>query len=162
MAAPKLRVVFDINVLVDAFVGEDSSFPLISEVPPATSNSAADAFSLAYDGVNFSLYVSPHILRYSRRVLENLGLGPDTVKEMLEVLVELVHLSGGSVVDPARSVFDIKDFEDNLILDLVKAIDAQVLVTSDWDLLDHNPWNGRLILTPFKFVEYLIRLKTRY
>lgn len=162
MNHPKLRVVFDINVLVDALAGSDSTFPLMAEVPPATSNSAADAFSLAYDAVNFSLYVSPHILRNSRRVLEHLGLTAETVEEMLEVLVELVHLSGGSVVDPERLVFEIKDFEDNLILDLVKAIDAQILVTSDWDLLEQNPWHGRLVLTPFTFVEHVMRMKARY
>jgi putative PIN family toxin of toxin-antitoxin system len=162
MNHPKLRVVFDINVMVDALAGKDSTYPLIAEVPPATSNSAADAFSLAYDAVNFSLYVSPHILKNSRLVLEMMGLSTSTIDEMLEVLIELVHLSGGSVVEPNRTVFDIRDFEDNLILDLVKGIDAQVLVTSDWDLLQHNPWNGRLILTPFAFVEHVVRMKARY
>ena len=162
MTAPKIRVVFDVNVFVDALVGPDSTFPLIREVPPTTTNAAMDAFSLAYDGFNFALYVSPHILRNAGRVFELAGLSAGVTAEVLQTLVEIVHFSGGSVVDPERAVFDVKDFEDNLVLDLVKAVDAQVVVTSDRDLIGLNPWNGRLILNPRDFVQHIIRLKARY
>ena len=162
MTPPKIRVVFDINLFVDAFAGADSAFPVIKEVPPATSNSASDCFSLAFDGNNFALYVSPHILRNTKRVFSAMGLSTELIAEIIETLVEVVHFSGGSVVEPERSVFEVKDFEDNLILDLVKAVDAQVVVTSDRDLLELNPWNGRLVMTPRSFVEHVIRLKARY
>ena len=91
-----------------------------------------------------------------------MGLSAELIGEIIETLVEVVQLSGGSVVEPERSVFEVKDFEDNLILDLVKAVDAQVVVTSDRDLLELNPWNGRLVMTPRSFVEHVIRLKAIY
>ena len=161
MTPPKIRVVFDVNVFVDAFSGPDSDFPLITEVPPITSNSAMDAFSLAWDGFNFGLYVSPHILQNASRVLKSLGLSSQLVAELTEVFVEVVNFSGGSVLEPDRLVFDVRDFEDNLILDVAKAVDAQIVVTSDKDLLEQSPWNGRLIMRPRKFVEYLVSLKAR-
>ncbi|MEN9748550.1 MAG: hypothetical protein RLZZ603_1242 [Actinomycetota bacterium] len=86
MTAPKIRVVFDVNVFVDALVGSDSTFPLIREVPPPSSNAAMDAFSLAYDGFNFALYVSPHILR-------NAG-GP----ALTTLGMQFVGMMGGAVI----------------------------------------------------------------
>lgn len=120
-----------------------------------------DAFSLAWDGFNFGLYVSPHILQNASRVLKSLGLSSQLVAELTEVFVEVVNFSGGSVLEPDRLVFDVRDFEDNLILDVAKAVDAQIVVTSDKDLLELSPWNGRLIMRPRKFVEYLVSLKAR-
>jgi predicted nucleic acid-binding protein len=158
----KLRSVFDINVYIDAIVGPSSTFPLIESVPPKTSNSAMDAFSLAYDGDSFALYSSPHIIKNVARVFRALGVSEETTQKVIETTIELVHFSGGSIVDPDRTVFDISDFEDNLILDLVKAVDALVLVTSDKDLLEFSPWNHRLIMNPKDFVSKVVGMKARY
>jgi predicted nucleic acid-binding protein len=158
----KLRSVFDINVYIDAIVGPSSTFPLIESVPPKTSNSAMDAFSLAYDGDSFALYSSPHIVKNVARVFRALGVSEETTQKVIETTIELVHFSGGSIVDPDRAVFDISDFEDNLILDLVKAVDALVLVTSDKDLLEVSPWNHRLIMKPKDFVSKVVGMKARY
>ena len=162
MTETKLRSVFDVNVYVDAIVGPDSYFPLIESVPPKTSNSAMDAFSLAYDGDAFALYASPHIVRNVGRVFKTLGVSDDTTQKVVETMIELIHFSGGSVVEPDRTVYDIPDFEDNLILDLVKAVDALVLVTSDKDLLSVSPWNHRLIMKPRDFVAKIVGMKARY
>lgn len=155
-------MVFDVNVFIDAVVGRDSTFPLITEVPPTTGNAAADAFSLAYDAETFSLFTSPHIVSNSARVLGLKGIEKETSAGVAELLLEIVQLSGGSIVEPDRTVFDVADYEDNLILDLVKAVDAHLLITSDKDLLQLNPWNGRLVMTPRDFVGYAVRLKARY
>jgi predicted nucleic acid-binding protein len=162
LSETKLRSVFDVNVYVDAIVGASSTFPLIESVPPKTSNSAMDAFSLAYDGDAFALYSSPHIIKNVARVFKALGVSDETTQKVIETMFELVHFSGGSVVDPDRTVFDIADFEDNLILDLVKAVDALVLVTSDNDLLQVSPWNHRLIMKPRDFVSKIVGMKARY
>lgn len=162
MTETKLRSVFDVNVYVDAIVGPDSSFPLIESVPPKTSNTAMDAFSLAYDGDAFALYTSPQIVRNVGRVFKALGVSDVTAQKVVETMIELIHFSGGSVVEPDRTVFDIPDFEDNLILDLVKAVDALVLVTSDEDLLSVSPWNHRLIMKPRDFVAKIVGMKARY
>lgn len=111
-----------------------------------------DAFSLAYDGELFELFCSPHILKNSVIALERLGLSPALVEKYMATIVELVYFSGGSVVEPKRQIFEISDHEDNYVFDLVKAVDAWVLVTSDRELLNFSPWNGRLIMAPRDFV----------
>ncbi len=157
-----LRVVFDINVYVDAIAGSDSTYPYLSAVPPRSSNDAADCLSLALDGEDFELYISPHILSNASRVLQTeLKVKSKTVGAILTGITEIVHLTGGSIVDPERTNHDQKDFEDNLVLDLVRTTEALILVTSDVELLDQNPWNGRLILSPRRFVEQVIRSRGR-
>ena len=157
-----LSVVFDVNVYINAFTDSDSTFPLIEVVPPTSGNWAADAVSLAFDGEDFKLFTSPHIMRNLVRVLKiRLGV-QDRLIEMASLAVtEIVHQSGGSIVEPSRHTSENRDYEDNLILDLAFAVDALVIVTNDSDLLEMNPWNGRLILTPKEFVARVVRARTQ-
>lgn len=160
MSQGKLRVVFDVNVYIDAIAQADSTYPLLQAIPPVTSNASADCLSLALDAADFELYVSPHILtNVSRVFIEGLGLNPKLVGSILNTITEIVHFSGGSVLEPARSNHDQKDFEDNLVLDLVRQTEALVLVTSDAELVRQSPWNGRLILSPHHFVSQVIRTR---
>ena len=161
MSQGKLRVVFDVNVYIDAIAHQDSTFPLLQAIPPESSNAAADCLSLALDAVDFELYVSPHILtNVSRVFLEGLGLSPKLVGSILTTITEVVHFSGGSILEPNRINHDQKDFEDNFILDLVRETESLVLVTSDAELLRQSPWNGRLILSPQHFVAQVIRSRS--
>jgi predicted nucleic acid-binding protein len=117
---------------------------------------------LALDGEDFELYISPHILSNTSRVLQTeMNVKAKTVGAILTGITEIVHLTGGSIVDPQRLNHDQKDFEDNLILDLVRTTEALILVTSDVVLLDQNPWSGRLIVSPRRFVEQVIRSRGR-
>lgn len=161
MSFGKLRVVFDVNVYVDAIAHQDSTYPLLQAIPPTSSNAAADCLSLALDAADFALYVSPHILTNASRVfIEGLGLSPKLVGSILTTITEIVHFSGGSVLEPARTNHDQKDFEDNLVLDLVRQTESLVLVTSDSELVRQSPWNGRLILSPQHFVAQVIRSRS--
>jgi predicted nucleic acid-binding protein len=83
------------------------------------------------------------------------------VGAILTGFAEIVHGTGGSIVDPKRANHDQKDFEDNLILDLVRQTESLILVTSDRELLEQNPWNGRLILKPRQFVEQIVRSRSQ-
>jgi predicted nucleic acid-binding protein len=158
----RLRVVFDINVYVDAISHGDSTFPFLSSVPPKTSNAAADCLSLALDDEDFELYISPHILLNASRVLKDeMGIQAQRVGAILTGFTEIVLCTGGSIVDPERVNHDQKDFEDNLILDLVRDTESLILVTSDKELLKQSPWNGRLILSPRSFVEQIIRTRSK-
>lgn len=153
-------MVFDINVFVDAISHSDSTFPYLSTVPPKTSNAAADCLSLALDDEDFELYCSPHILLNTTRVLrDELKIEAKRVGAILTGFTEIIHCTGGAIVDPERTSFDQKDFEDNLILDLVKKTESLILVSSDKELLKQNPWNGRLILSPGEFVEQIVRAR---
>jgi len=150
-------VVFDINVLVNALVGPDSTFPLLGAIPPASSNSSADCLSIVFDAYEFRLYVSPHILANTVRVLGLLGLSAALAEEYIDAVVDIVESSGGQVIDPPRTVFDVHDFEDNLVLDLVVATDSLILVSDDVDLTELSPWNGRVVLRPHEFVDRVVR-----
>lgn len=157
-----LRVVFDVNIYINAFTDSDSTFPLIELVPPTSGNWAADAISLAFDGEDFKLFTSPHIMRNLVRVLKlRLGVQDRRIEMALLAVTEIVHQSGGSIVEPRRHTSEIRDYEDNLILDLAVAVDALVIVTNDGDLLEMNPRNGRLVLTPKEFVTRVVSARTK-
>lgn len=157
-----LNVVFDVNVFIEGLVGQESTFPAIEVVPPSSGNWSADCISLAFDGLDFRLFTSPHIIKNMNRVLhQQMGLSAHYCAIASEAVSDIVHQSEGSILEPKRHTSENKDFEDNLILDLVVAVDADVLVSNDWDLLSMNPWNGRLILTPKDFVTRVIRARTR-
>jgi len=150
-------VVFDVNVYVSALLGADSNWPLLGAVPPSTDNAAADCLSLAFDGERFTLFTSLHILRNFRRVLREAGWIESTADEAVEAMIEIVKFSGGKVLDPPRTVFDIEDHEDNLILDLAVACDAWLVVSEDTDLTFISPWRQRVaILRPHEFVRRLL------
>lgn len=150
-------VVFDVNVLVNALVGPDSAFPLLGAIPPSTGNAAADCLSIAFDAEEFRLYLSPHILTNTVRVLGLLGISAALAEDYIDAMVDIVEESGGQIIDPPRSVFDVHDYEDNLVLDLVVATESLILVSDDTDLTDLSPWNGRVILRPHEFVERVVR-----
>ena len=151
-------VVFDVNVLVNAMVGKDFSYPLLASLPPTTTNPASDCLSLIFDAEEFALFTSPHILKNTLRVLvQKARVSEDAAAGYISAITEMIGWSGGAIVDPPRRVFDVNDFEDNLILDLVVDVDAMILVTDDTDLTSLNPWNGRLLLRPQRFVEQAVR-----
>ena len=147
-------VVFDIHIFVNALVGPESEFPRIVEVPPGTGNAAADCLSLAFDADDFRLYESPHIIRNLTRILAELGLSDRLIERYLDMVSEIVEVSGGEVVDPPRQCFDVADFEDNLIVDLALACEATLIVSDDTDLTGISPpHNCTQIVRPRVFVE---------
>lgn len=156
MTSPATSIVFDVHVFVNAIIGPDSTYPLIAQIPPSTSNPAADCLSIAFDADEFRLFVSPHILSNAARVLTMAGVRAQVVESAITAILEIVDESGGAVIEPERTVFEVTDYEDNLILDLVVAVDALILVTDDTDLTPMNPWNGRLILRPRTFVDRVL------
>ena len=162
MPLPEVRpaVVFDIHIYVNALVGSGSEFPRIVEVPPGTGNSAADCLSLAFDGEDFRLFISPHIIRNLTRVLGELSLSEQLIEGYLEAVLDLVEASGGEVIDPPRKCFDVDDFEDNLIIDLSLACEATLIVSDDTDLTDLSPWHSRMpIVRPHVFVERMVQAR---
>ena len=157
----RLRVVFDINVWLHAYLGPHSEFPFLQQIPPTTSNSSADCLSLALDGDRFSVYLSPHILQNIAKVLRTEGLSPATTTRVLDDFVEIALYSQGSVLDPERQAVATADHEDNLILDLVQAVSAQVLVTMDAGLLQLTGWKGKAIIHPRQFVALALGIAPR-
>jgi hypothetical protein len=64
-----LPVVFDVNVLVGAVVQGNTSFRSWPSPPPVSDNACADCVGIVNDAAEFSLWLSPHILRNTHRVV---------------------------------------------------------------------------------------------
>jgi predicted nucleic acid-binding protein len=104
------------------------------------------------DVAEFALWLSPHILANTGRVLGAVLKAPeDEVDEYLRVLVEMADASGGGTTDPPRTVGDGPDWEDNRILDLAAEVGAFLIVSADADLTSMSPWRGRPIIGPPQF-----------
>lgn len=144
-------LVFDVNVLVQAILGGYSTFSTWPTLPPRTENSAADCIGVANDGREFALWLSPHILANTARVLADAGVAAAEIEEYVAILGEIAAASGGGVLDPPRTVHDCADHEDNLILDLAADVGALLVVSDDTDLTSMSPWRGTPILRPAQF-----------
>jgi uncharacterized protein len=61
--------------------------------------------------------------------------------------------TGALLVEPAVRVADCRDAKDNKYLELALAARAEIIVSSDRDLLALDPWRGVRILTPAEYVQ---------
>lgn len=148
-----IPVVYDVNVLVGAAAGGNSPFRSWPSPPPTSGNSYADCLGVMVDAMEFSLWLSPHILENTMLVLDK-GFSWDTAKirTYLTALEDIAALSEGDVVDPPRTVSDCPDFEDNHILDLAAEVGAMLIISDDADLTGMSPWRGTPVLRPREFI----------
>jgi len=66
--------------------------------------------------------------------------------------MEIAEASGGAVVEPATTITDCPDYEDNRILECAAASGSLLIVSDDTDLLPMSPWRGTPVLTSAAFV----------
>lgn len=151
MTAP-IPVVYDVNVLVGAAAGGNSPFRSWPSPPSTSGNPYADCLGIVVDAAEFALWLSPHLLENTARVLVEAYKWPAAQADaFVSVLTELAEHSGGDVVDPPATVGDCADFEDNRVLDLVVEVGALLVVSDDVDLTSMSPWRGTPILRPREF-----------
>lgn len=152
MTAP-IPVVYDVNVLAGAAAAGNSPFRSWPSPPPTSGNPSADCLGIIVDAVEFALWLSPHLLDNTARVLvEGYKWPAARADTFASGLTELADHSGGDVVDPPAAVGDRADFEDNRILDLVAEVGALLVTSDDVDLTSMSPWRGAPILRPREFV----------
>ena len=145
-------VVFDVQVFVRAVVTGNSRFYTWPSPPPTSGNPAADCIGIANDAAEFVLWLSPHVLRNTARVLDDaFGWARDDIADYVEALVKITTKAGGQVVEPGVTVGDCPDHEDNRILELSLAANAALVVSDDTDLLAMSPWRGIPVVTPREF-----------
>ncbi|SRR5258708_5872593 len=145
-------VVFDVNVLVLAIAAGESPFRSWPPPPPTLGNPSADSLGIVNDAAEFALWLSPHILVNSGRVLASvLKMPEDEIDEYLAVLAEIAEASGGGITDPPQVVGDRPDWGDNRVLDLAQAVGAFLVVSADADLTTMSPWRGRPVIEPAQF-----------
>lgn len=145
-------VVFDVNVLVLAIAAGESPFRSWPSPPPTSGNPSADCLGIVNDAAEFALWLSPHILVNTGRVLASaLKMPEDEIDEYLAVLAEIAEASRGGITDPPQVVGDCPDWEDNRVLDLAQAVGAFLVVSAEGDLTTMSPWRGRPVSGPAQF-----------
>lgn len=148
-----IPVVYDVNVLVTAAALGNSPYRSWPSPPPASGNPAADCLGIMNDAAEFALWLSPHVLVNTQRVLlDALKLDSAHVDAYITILGQIAAASGGGIVAPPEVVSDCDDWEDNRILDLALEVGALLLVSDDTDLLAMSPWRGTPVLTTTQFV----------
>jgi predicted nucleic acid-binding protein len=146
-------VVFDVNVLVQAIASGNSPYQSWPSPPPTSGNPFADCLGVVNDAAEFALWLSPHILDNTVRVLMMIvGTPKEEADDYREILAEMAEASGGGLLTPPRTVHDCPDHEDNLLLDLAAEVGALLIVSEDTDLTSMSPWRGVPILRAREFV----------
>jgi putative PIN family toxin of toxin-antitoxin system len=56
--------------------------------------------------------------------------------------------------EPTVIISDCRDRKDNIYLELAVSVGATVIISSDADLLDLDPWRGVRVLTPRAFLDF--------
>lgn len=145
-------VVFDVNVLVQAIASGNSPYLSWPSPPPTSGNPFADSLGIINDAAEFALWLSPHILDNTVRVLMAVvGMPKEEADDYRDILTEMAEASGGGELTPPRTVHDCADHEDSLVLDLAAEVGALLIVSEDVDLTRMSPWRGVPILRAREF-----------
>nr|WP_181280545.1 putative toxin-antitoxin system toxin component, PIN family [Aphanothece hegewaldii] len=129
------RFVFDVNVIVSAFLFEKSK-------PDQALGKAQN--------MGFVL-VSNSIAMELREVL----LRPKFARYLsLERRLELENnfIEATQIIEPTHTIEICRDPKDNKYLELAVSGKAEAIITGDEDLLVLNPFRGIIILTPQEFL----------
>jgi len=128
-----MKVVFDTNVLVSAFVTEGVCSKLLGRARRR----------------QFFLLTSPFILKELEAVLlKKLSATKGETRQVLRILAEAIS----ALVQPARPISGIcRDPDDDNILSCAIAASADYLVTGDSDLLELREFRGTQIVAPRDF-----------
>lgn len=136
-----LRVVFDTSTLVGAALHESS-------VPDQ---------ALQRTLASFELCISAETLTELQSARSKPRLARYITVEARQAFVDVLRRNGtGYVVGEsnlARVDPPCRDAKDNFILALALTANANIIVSSDHDLLVLNPWRGIPILTPAELVK---------
>lgn len=127
-----MKVVFDTNVLVAAFVTEGVCAKLLGRARRK----------------QLDLVISPFILKeFENVLLKKLSAS----KEQIRMATQLVS-EAGQMVSPASRVSGVcRDPDDDQILSCALSAEADYLVTGDSDLLELKEFRGIRVLTPGAF-----------
>ena len=118
-----LKVVFDTNVYISAFISPGSK--------------AEEAYLLAVNG-RVELYTSVAILTETARKLREKFLWDDD-----KITGALKHISKIAIVlKPLKRLNILSDAPDNRVLECAKEADAHLIVTGDSHLLDLKEYEG--------------------
>ena len=139
MSLPR-RVVFDTSTLVGA------------ALKPGSVPHQALVLALARCDVCASVQTWLELERVMKRDRLDRFLARDTRLEFVAMLRTSMHFFAVTPADEAVLQPACRDVQDNKFLALVQVCQANVLVSSDDDLLVLNPWRGVPVLRPAEFL----------
>ena len=139
-----MKIVLDTNVLIAAFYN-----------PPHRPCFSRDVFDYVVE--KDWAYLSPYILSEFRvKCLKKLDWAPDRVQTMEDLIKRKAHVED---VHPARWLrkrpIRLRDEKDRPILDFALAINANLILTWDKDLLILKKAASTKIITPREFWDLL-------
>ena len=129
-----MRVVFDTNVIVSAFIARGASFEVFEHCLSSHQN-----------------FISPHIRKEAESVLSEKFSFPSTgVEEVLSYLDN--HLESLETSPIEESI--CRDPSDDPVLACAEAAKADCLITGDEDLLVLEEFKGTRIIRPSDFWKF--------
>jgi predicted nucleic acid-binding protein len=151
-----LRVVADVNVLVDAAFGTYGRGRK-GEPLDLSLDHPGDILGTLLRREECSLWLSGHILGEVNRVLQipqprGGGFSKEDVEDYIRLLMRIATESGGGLVAPEPGVNEIDDYEDNLVLGTAIAAGARAVITSDYEFQRATGVHGVAIMAPSDFL----------
>jgi hypothetical protein len=134
------KIVFDASSLVGALLKADS---LPERALLLARTHATLCLSPAVEAEIRAVFARPKFRRY---------LGEGRGDRILDLLA-----AAAVSVTPAQAVTDCRDPKDNKYLELALAAGAEIIVSSDDDLLVLDPWRNIRIVTPADYVRQFER-----
>lgn len=127
-----MRVVFDTNVLIAAFLAEGLCSVLLTRARRK----------------EFELFVCPTILEeFERILLHKIKAPQDLVREALEIILE-----ASEIIHPTKKIQGTcRDQDDDQILACALSAEADYLVSGDKDLLEIGCFERLKIISPREF-----------
>ena len=131
-----MRCVFDTNIIISAALFENSK--------------PAQALNKAFD--EEEVLVSKATEKELEEVFFRRKFDPYTTVEERTEFLNYFFLQTIRI-DVTEPITLCRDPKDNMILEVATSGQADVIITGDKDLLDLNPFEGILILSPTGFIE---------
>jgi putative PIN family toxin of toxin-antitoxin system len=131
-----LRVVFDANVLIAAFIGEGLCSKLLSRA------------NKRY----FDLYSSSFLISEFQEALQTkIRASKSEIKALTDLLIEVITLADPTEGQERQARGTCRDKEDDPVLACALACKADYLVTGDRDLLEIKKFHKTKIVSPREF-----------
>lgn len=131
------KIVFDASSVVGALLNQNS---LPERALLLARSNDTICLSSAVEAEIREVAVRPKFQKY---------LTPSRIDLILEVLTIAAF-----VAEPSEVVADCRDKKDNMYLELALASGADIIISSDQDLLTLDPWRGIRIMTPAAYVAH--------
>ncbi len=160
-----LRVVADVNVLVDAAFGAYGRGRR-GEPRNLSLEAPGDLLGTLLRREECSLWLSGHILSEVGRVLQipqprGGGFSRQDVEDYIRLLMRIATESRGGLVTPEPGINEIDDYEDNLVLGTALASQARVIITSDYEFQRVTGVRGVAVMAPTDFLSRMEIVRRR-